>query len=181
MLFRSRKRFTAPTWSVPRTSTTHRSRAPSPRTAAPSSMARAPTAGPSCTASTDLCWTDELARRIGRELPDDWRLAVADAGVNGTTAAPDCSQLGVGHRSGRRSPPRTRRPGPARRHRRNLLLRHQRPAKRLHVGAGHRRAPGCLRAAAPCRHRSVRRPGPAPAHLHEPDEQVPLGHRHVSA
>lgn len=47
--------------------------------------------GPGCTPpATDNRWTDVLARRITRELPADRQLAVANAGVNGTTAAPDC-------------------------------------------------------------------------------------------
>ncbi|MET9992730.1 GDSL-type esterase/lipase family protein [Streptomyces mutabilis] len=47
--------------------------------------------GPGCTPpGTDNRWTDVLARRIVRELPADRQLAVANAGVNGTTASAHC-------------------------------------------------------------------------------------------
>ncbi|HWU12337.1 MAG TPA: GDSL-type esterase/lipase family protein [Streptomyces sp.] len=47
--------------------------------------------GPGCKPpSTDNRWTDVLARRIVRELPADRQLAVANAGVNGTTASAHC-------------------------------------------------------------------------------------------
>lgn len=47
--------------------------------------------GPGCTPSSpENRWTDVLARRITRELPADRQLAVANAGVNGTTASADC-------------------------------------------------------------------------------------------
>ncbi|MFF5254588.1 GDSL-type esterase/lipase family protein [Streptomyces leeuwenhoekii] len=47
--------------------------------------------GPGCTpATTDNRWSDVLARRIVRELPAHRQLAVANAGVNGTTASAHC-------------------------------------------------------------------------------------------
>ncbi|MFJ8750341.1 GDSL-type esterase/lipase family protein [Streptomyces sp. NPDC102441] len=50
--------------------------------------------GPGCTQlGADRRWTDDLARRITTELPPTRRLAVANAGVNGTTSAPDCPKL----------------------------------------------------------------------------------------
>ncbi|WP_228759937.1 GDSL-type esterase/lipase family protein [Pseudactinotalea sp. HY158] len=48
--------------------------------------------GPGCTAlGTDRRWTDELGRRINSELPADAQLAVANAGIGGTTSSPDCA------------------------------------------------------------------------------------------
>ncbi|MEV8231171.1 GDSL-type esterase/lipase family protein [Streptomyces sp. NPDC079167] len=50
--------------------------------------------GPGCTRlGANRRWTDDLARRINTELPPTGRLAVANAGVNGTTSAPDCPKL----------------------------------------------------------------------------------------
>ncbi|MFG2587014.1 SGNH/GDSL hydrolase family protein [Streptomyces sp. NPDC048438] len=50
--------------------------------------------GPGCTQpGANRRWTDDLARRITTELPPTGRLAVANAGVNGTTSAPDCPKL----------------------------------------------------------------------------------------
>lgn len=50
--------------------------------------------GPGCTElGTNRRWTDDLARRIGTELPPTRQLAVANAGVNGTTSAADCPNL----------------------------------------------------------------------------------------
>lgn len=48
--------------------------------------------GPGCTATgTNRRWSDELARRINSELPADAQLAVANAGIGGTTSAPSCA------------------------------------------------------------------------------------------
>ncbi|MBM7439701.1 GDSL-type esterase/lipase family protein [Streptomyces sp. HB132] len=56
--------------------------------------------GPGCTEpGTDRRWTDGLARRIITELPPARQLAVANAGVNGTTSAADCPEL-AGHLRG---------------------------------------------------------------------------------
>ncbi|MFE9724805.1 SGNH/GDSL hydrolase family protein [Streptomyces sp. NPDC005794] len=50
--------------------------------------------GPGCTQlGTNRRWTDGLARRIATELPPTRQLAVANAGVNGTTSAADCPKL----------------------------------------------------------------------------------------
>ncbi|RFU87820.1 SGNH hydrolase [Streptomyces triticagri] len=47
--------------------------------------------GPDCTElGNNRRWSDDLARRIGEELPDDRQFAVANAGVSGTTSAADC-------------------------------------------------------------------------------------------
>ncbi|MEU1485085.1 GDSL-type esterase/lipase family protein [Streptomyces sp. NPDC005752] len=56
--------------------------------------------GPGCTEfGTNRRWTDGLARRIITELPPTRQLAVANAGVNGTTSAADCPEL-AGHLRG---------------------------------------------------------------------------------
>ncbi|MFD6278825.1 SGNH/GDSL hydrolase family protein [Streptomyces sp. NPDC060209] len=50
--------------------------------------------GPGCTQlGNNRRWTDDLARRITTELPPTRQLAVANAGVNGTTSAADCPKL----------------------------------------------------------------------------------------
>lgn len=50
--------------------------------------------GPDCSRpGADLRWTDDLARRITSELPAARRVAVANAGIGGTTSAATC-----GHR-----------------------------------------------------------------------------------
>ncbi|MGP2438691.1 GDSL-type esterase/lipase family protein [Streptomyces sp. JW3] len=50
--------------------------------------------GSGCTElGTNRRWTDDLARRITAELPPEGQLAIANAGVNGTTSAPDCPNL----------------------------------------------------------------------------------------
>ncbi|MER5553725.1 GDSL-type esterase/lipase family protein [Streptomyces sp. NPDC002793] len=50
--------------------------------------------GPGCTQfGADRRWADVLARRITSELPPTRQFAVANAGVNGTTSAPDCPHL----------------------------------------------------------------------------------------
>jgi lysophospholipase L1-like esterase len=47
--------------------------------------------GPGCTQfGADRRWTDDLARRIVAESPASAQLAVANAGVSGTTSAPSC-------------------------------------------------------------------------------------------
>lgn len=47
--------------------------------------------GPGCTQpGADRRWTDDLARRIVAELPASAQLAVANAGVSGTTSAKTC-------------------------------------------------------------------------------------------
>ncbi|SFW81317.1 GDSL-type esterase/lipase family protein [Amycolatopsis australiensis] len=47
--------------------------------------------GPGCTQpGADRRWTDDLARRIVAELPPSAQLAVANAGVSGTTSARSC-------------------------------------------------------------------------------------------
>ena len=47
--------------------------------------------GPGCTETgTNRRWPDDLARRITTELPRDRQLAVANAGIGGTTSAADC-------------------------------------------------------------------------------------------
>ena len=47
--------------------------------------------GPGCTQlGADRRWTDDLARRIVAEAPASAQLAVANAGVSGTTSAPSC-------------------------------------------------------------------------------------------
>ncbi|MEV6878508.1 GDSL-type esterase/lipase family protein [Amycolatopsis sp. NPDC051128] len=47
--------------------------------------------GPGCTRpGADRRWTDDLARRIVAELPASAQLAVANAGVSGTTSAKTC-------------------------------------------------------------------------------------------
>lgn len=48
--------------------------------------------GPGCTETgTNRRWTDDLARRIGTELPQSGQLAVANAGISGTTSSYACS------------------------------------------------------------------------------------------
>ncbi|WP_297549899.1 GDSL-type esterase/lipase family protein [Amycolatopsis sp.] len=50
--------------------------------------------GPGCTETgTNRRWSDDLARRITAELPPGQRLAVANAGIAGTTSSPDCPQM----------------------------------------------------------------------------------------
>ncbi|MFI5660845.1 GDSL-type esterase/lipase family protein [Streptomyces sp. NPDC051684] len=47
--------------------------------------------GPGCTETgTNRRWTDELARRVHTELPRTEQVAVANAGISGTTSAADC-------------------------------------------------------------------------------------------
>ncbi|MFE3826562.1 GDSL-type esterase/lipase family protein [Streptomyces sp. NPDC059092] len=47
--------------------------------------------GPGCTETgTNQRWTDVLARRITEELPPDRQLAVANAGISGTTSSDAC-------------------------------------------------------------------------------------------
>ncbi|MEK8143445.1 GDSL-type esterase/lipase family protein [Streptomyces sp. M10(2022)] len=47
--------------------------------------------GPGCTETgTNRRWTDGLARRIAGELPPDQQLAVANAGIGGTTSSDAC-------------------------------------------------------------------------------------------
>jgi lysophospholipase L1-like esterase len=47
--------------------------------------------GPGCTVTgNNQRWTDDLARRIVAELPADQQLAVANAGIGGTTSAVGC-------------------------------------------------------------------------------------------
>ncbi|MGW0787991.1 SGNH/GDSL hydrolase family protein [Streptomyces sp. NPDC002911] len=51
--------------------------------------------GPGCTQlGTNRRWADDLVRRITTELPPTRQLAVANAGVNGTTSAAECPKLG---------------------------------------------------------------------------------------
>ncbi|WP_345069352.1 GDSL-type esterase/lipase family protein, partial [Leifsonia kafniensis] len=48
--------------------------------------------GMGCSAlGTNRRWSDELARRINSELPADAQVAIANAGIGGTTASPACS------------------------------------------------------------------------------------------
>ncbi|MET8472182.1 GDSL-type esterase/lipase family protein [Streptomyces sp. NPDC006422] len=47
--------------------------------------------GPGCTETgTNRRWTDDLARRVHAELPRTRQVAVANAGISGTTSAADC-------------------------------------------------------------------------------------------
>ncbi|MGD6749778.1 SGNH/GDSL hydrolase family protein [Streptomyces sp. BH105] len=47
--------------------------------------------GPGCTETgTNRRWTDDLARRVHTELPRTEQVAVANAGISGTTSAADC-------------------------------------------------------------------------------------------
>ncbi|MFJ8828164.1 GDSL-type esterase/lipase family protein [Streptomyces sp. NPDC102467] len=47
--------------------------------------------GPGCTElGNNRRWSDDLARRIGTELPEERQFAVANAGVAGTTSFADC-------------------------------------------------------------------------------------------
>ncbi|MFF3492125.1 SGNH/GDSL hydrolase family protein [Streptomyces sp. NPDC002795] len=47
--------------------------------------------GPGCTETgTNRRWTDDLARRVHRELPPTEQVAIANAGISGTTSAADC-------------------------------------------------------------------------------------------
>ncbi|MFG2679687.1 SGNH/GDSL hydrolase family protein [Streptomyces sp. NPDC048392] len=51
--------------------------------------------GPGCSRpGADLRWTDDLARRITSELPAARQLAVANAGIGGTTSAAACPGIG---------------------------------------------------------------------------------------
>ncbi|MBZ6106514.1 SGNH/GDSL hydrolase family protein [Streptomyces olivaceus] len=51
--------------------------------------------GPDCSRpGADLRWTDDLARRITSELPAARRVAVANAGIGGTTSAANCPGIG---------------------------------------------------------------------------------------
>ncbi|MFD6287814.1 SGNH/GDSL hydrolase family protein [Streptomyces sp. NPDC060205] len=55
--------------------------------------------GPGCTPEgTDHRWTDDLARRITAELPRTRQLAVANAGIGGTTSSADCPRNPAGIR-----------------------------------------------------------------------------------
>ncbi|WP_329047820.1 GDSL-type esterase/lipase family protein [Amycolatopsis sp. NBC_01488] len=50
--------------------------------------------GPGCTQlGADRRWTDDLARRIVAQAPPSAQLAVANAGVSGTTSAPSCPAM----------------------------------------------------------------------------------------
>ncbi|MEB8337471.1 SGNH/GDSL hydrolase family protein [Streptomyces endophyticus] len=47
--------------------------------------------GPGCTETgTNRRWTDDLARRVHTELPPTEQVAIANAGISGTTSAADC-------------------------------------------------------------------------------------------
>ncbi|WP_221354112.1 GDSL-type esterase/lipase family protein [Streptomyces beigongshangae] len=53
--------------------------------------------GPGCTPDgTDQRWTDHLARRITAELPRTRQLAVANAGIGGTTSSDACPRTPAG-------------------------------------------------------------------------------------
>ncbi|WP_328498080.1 GDSL-type esterase/lipase family protein [Streptomyces sp. NBC_00414] len=55
--------------------------------------------GPGCTPDgTDHRWTDEVARRITAELPRTRQLAIANAGIGGTTSSADCPRNPAGIR-----------------------------------------------------------------------------------
>ncbi|WP_314412911.1 SGNH/GDSL hydrolase family protein [Streptomyces kroppenstedtii] len=55
--------------------------------------------GPGCTPEgTDHRWTDDLARRITAELPRTRQLAIANAGIGGTTSSADCPRNPAGIR-----------------------------------------------------------------------------------
>ncbi|MEW2568555.1 GDSL-type esterase/lipase family protein [Streptomyces sp. NPDC047070] len=55
--------------------------------------------GPGCTPEgTDHRWTDDLARRVTAELPRTRQLAIANAGIGGTTSSADCPRSPAGIR-----------------------------------------------------------------------------------
>ncbi|MBQ0853679.1 SGNH hydrolase [Streptomyces sp. BH-SS-21] len=55
--------------------------------------------GPGCTPEgTDHRWTDDLARRVTAELPRTRQLAIANAGIGGTTSSADCPRNPAGVR-----------------------------------------------------------------------------------
>ncbi|MEV7143448.1 SGNH/GDSL hydrolase family protein [Streptomyces tauricus] len=55
--------------------------------------------GPGCTPDgTDHRWTDELARRVTAELPRTRQVAIANAGIGGTTSSADCPRNPAGIR-----------------------------------------------------------------------------------
>ncbi|MFE7033802.1 SGNH/GDSL hydrolase family protein [Streptomyces sp. NPDC057621] len=55
--------------------------------------------GPGCTPEgTDHRWTDDLARRVTAELPRTRQLAIANAGIGGTTSSADCPRNPAGIR-----------------------------------------------------------------------------------
>jgi lysophospholipase L1-like esterase len=50
--------------------------------------------GPGCTElGTNRRWTDDLARRVTTELPANRQVAVANAGIGGTTSSADCPSI----------------------------------------------------------------------------------------
>lgn len=50
--------------------------------------------GPGCTElGTNRRWTDDLARRVTAELPANRQVAIANAGIGGTTSAADCPSM----------------------------------------------------------------------------------------
>jgi lysophospholipase L1-like esterase len=47
--------------------------------------------GPGCTITgNNQRWADDLARRVVKELPADEQVAIANAGIGGTTSSPEC-------------------------------------------------------------------------------------------
>ncbi|WP_033288786.1 GDSL-type esterase/lipase family protein [Amycolatopsis jejuensis] len=52
--------------------------------------------GNGSTYGANVRWTDDLARRITAELPAGQRMTVANAGIGGTTSAPDCPGMPSG-------------------------------------------------------------------------------------
>ncbi|WP_285617336.1 SGNH/GDSL hydrolase family protein [Actinoallomurus iriomotensis] len=55
--------------------------------------------GPGCTVTGDnRRWTDELARRVVKELPARRQVAIANAGIGGTTSSPECANEPAGVR-----------------------------------------------------------------------------------